>query len=132
MQQPESAKTGIVARLAAGVRALAARFIALPRLVRIVLVAIFALGWVLLLFAPVDMIYFYNFFSMDTRILPSYVSAGIGLLVYFIGWYLLVGTIGQRLQPKLSSGIYIVLGVGVLLLDVILIISGLVIQATSY
>ena len=107
----------------------ARKFIALPRLQRIVLIAIFALAGVLAIFSPIDQVYFSYFFDMNTRGVTAYVIAAIGLVFYMVGWYLLVGTVGRRPKPRLIAGIYVLLGSVMILLDAVLIIIGLIIQA---
>ena len=63
-----------------------------PRLVRILTVALFALAVTLALSPLVDYIYDRYFFSMETRVVPSLVSSGFGLVMYLLGWWLMVGT----------------------------------------
>lgn len=88
----------------------------LPRLVRILIAAFFALATTFALREVVDEIYIEYFFSESTRILPSFVSAGFGLLMYVIGWQLIVGTIGEDRQAKMATVGYFVIGLFALLL----------------
>ncbi len=86
----------------------------LPRLVRIILIAIPALA-VTLIFTPiVDTIYLRFFFSMETRMAPSIITAGIALLMYLIGWVVLVGTPGEVQQERRALRWYV--GASVLLI----------------
>ncbi|MAU11163.1 MAG: hypothetical protein CL607_15190 [Anaerolineaceae bacterium] len=109
---------------------LASRFIQRPRLLRIILVALIALSWVMLVFPLVDLVYFNYFFDVETRAVPAYVTAGIGLLIYMLGWYWLVGTVGlrDRMRARPVAGLYLLLGLLVFVVDVCLVIYGLVSQ----
>lgn len=109
---------------------LASRFIQRPRLLRIIWVALIALSWVLLIFPLVDLVYFNYFFDVETRAVPAYVTAGIGLLIYLLGWYWLVGTVGlrDRMQARPVAGLYLLLGLLVFVVDVCLVIYGLASQ----
>lgn len=100
------------------------RVIQLPRLVRILLAALFALA-VTLAFSPlVDLIYDRYFFSANTLIVPALVTATLGLIMYMVGWWLMVGTIGE--QPASRAALAWYLGIGVLAVVVVvyLIASG--------
>ena len=85
--------------------------IGLPRLTRILLVAAFALAVTLSISPLVDIIYADFFFSMDTRMAPSLVTAAFGLIMYLIGWWLIVGTVGER--PALKKAIFWYLSIGI-------------------
>ncbi|MCA9916215.1 MAG: hypothetical protein KC496_22820 [Anaerolineae bacterium] len=123
-------KWSFLAAISQPLVSIASRFIQLPRLVRILLIALIALGWVLLIFPLVDLIYFNYFFDMETRALPAYVTAGIGLLIYLFGWYWLVGTVGfkDRMRARPIAGLYLLLGLLVFVVDVCLVIYGLASQ----
>lgn len=123
-------KRGGLAAVSRSLSKVASRFIHLPRLLRILLVALIALSWVLLIFPLVDLLYFNYFFDMETRALPAYVTAGIGLLIYLFGWYWLVGTVGlkDRMRARPVAGLYLLLGLLVFVVDVCLVIYGLASQ----
>ena len=126
-QQPQQVENNESAMKQAIV-SFAGRFLQLPRLVRIVLVAMFALGWVLALFPLIDGIYIDYFFDMETRQWPAYISAGIGLMIYMIGWYLLIGTVGRAPKPKLINGLFLCLCIGALVFVATLMIHGIMLQ----
>lgn len=101
------------------------RIVRLPRLARIVLVAFIALMVVLAVFPLIDRLYVALFFSPTTLILPSLVATGVGLVMYVIGWLLLVGTVGT--QPIIQRGLRWYLGIGgiAIMIDIVLIIQGI-------
>jgi len=88
----------------------------LPRLLRIIIAAIFGVATTLALFEVVDTIYIDFFFDQSTRMLPALVSGGFGLLMYAIGWGLIVGTIGEDREAKVVTIWYFVIGIFALLL----------------
>ena len=107
--------------------ALASQALRLPRIARIVIVSVFAVGVTILVFPLVDRIYIENFFNADTVSVPALVSAGIGLVVYIIGWLLLIGTAGDRPPARQALAVYILAGVAVLASVITLLIIGAVI-----
>ena len=96
----------------------------LPRILRIVLVAVFGLAVTLALSPLVDLIYSQYFFSMSTRILPSFISGGIGLASYAIGWWLMVGTVGERPIARIALLWYFGSGILAIVVVVFLIVRG--------
>lgn len=92
---------------------LANQIVGLPRLARIVIAAIVALVTVLVASPIVDAIYLRHFYTPGTVMLPSLVAAGLGLLMYLIGWRLIVGTAG--VNSPISRGHLIYLAGGALL-----------------
>ncbi len=92
---------------------LAAQMLALPRLARILIAAIVALVTVLVASPVVDAIYLRYFYTPDTVIVPSLVAAGLGLLMYLVGWRLIVGTVGAN--SPISRGVLVYMVSGVLL-----------------
>lgn len=95
-----------------------------PRLVRILIVALFALAVTLALSPLVDYLYDRFFFSMQTREVPSLVSASFGLLMYLLGWWLMVGTVGEKPEARAALLWYIGTGVAALLFVVFLLVRG--------
>ncbi len=96
-----------------------------PRLVRIVIISVFALAVTALVFPLIDFIYINNFFSEQTRILPSFVSAAFGIITYIVGWWLIVGTRGERPPERIAAiFIYIVSGFLVMVFVLILMVNG--------
>ena len=102
-----------------------ARLIRLPRLVRIMLAAVLALALTGAIFPLVDQVYIQYFFTPETRIVPSYVSAGLGALVYLVGWLLIVGPTGEnRVSSHPMVVVYLLTGMVALCLDIVLVIQG--------
>ena len=95
-----------------------------PRLVRILVVALFALAVTLALSPLVDYIYDRYFFSMETRIVPALVTSGFGLLMYLLGWWLLVGTVGERPAARIALLWYIGTGLVAVVVVSILVFRG--------
>jgi hypothetical protein len=96
----------------------------LPRLIRILLVALFALAVTLALSPLVDLIYDHYFFSMETRIAPALVTATFGLMMYVLGWWLIVGTVGERPAARAAMVWYFGIGVLAVVVVVYLIATG--------
>lgn len=103
---------------------LASWIVTRPRLHRILLVALFSLAVVLLAFPVVDNVYINLFFSEATRILPSLVAAGLGALMYIVGWRLIIGTRGETPAVHPLVLVYCLFGVIVIILVVILVLQG--------
>jgi hypothetical protein len=100
------------------------RILGLPRLARIVIVAVFGLAATAVLFPIVDRVYLTNFFSEQTVIIPSLISAGFGIIMYVAGWVLMVGTRASPLPKRLAIVFYIVFGIIIVLYVLILIVNG--------
>ncbi len=103
---------------------LASRILGLPRLARIVLVTLLTMAIILAVFPLVDDIYLRYFFTHETRILPSLVSLGIGILFYILGWWGLVGMVGTTLPVRPAVLWYVGVGVAAFVLVVLLLIFG--------
>jgi hypothetical protein len=103
---------------------LVARILALPRLARVLLVGLFALAVTLSLSPLVDYIYIEYFFNMDTRILPALVSAAVGLGIYVLGWWLMVGTQGEKPIARTALLWYCGIGLLAVLVVVFLLLRG--------
>lgn len=96
-----------------------------PRLIRIVIISVFALAVTALFFPLVDFIYLSNFFNEKTTILPSFVSAGFGIITYVLGWWLIVGIRGERRPERIVAiFIYTVFGFLVMVFVLILMVNG--------
>ena len=65
-----------------------------------------------------------NYFSEGTVILPSFVSAGLGIIIFGAGWWLLVGIRGERRPERTAVFLYVVFGLLVIGFVFILIING--------
>lgn len=100
------------------------RILQLPRLARVVLVALLALVVTLALSPMVDEVYFRLVFDTVTvfsvwlaRVLPALLTAAVGLTMYMVGWWLIVGTVGETPAPRPAVLWYF--GVGLLALVVV-------------
>lgn len=94
------------------------------RLKRTALISLFAVALTAAVFPLIDGIYITRFFDESTRILPSFVSVGIGIIMYGIGWWLLVGIRGEERPERIAVFIYVVVGILVILFVFILLING--------
>jgi hypothetical protein len=97
----------------------------LARWQRWLMVASFAVAVALLLTPVVDHLYLTYFFSMETRIVPSFVSTGLGVLVYAIGYLLIIGRVGQVPTARRATLWYIMFCLAALALVLILVIIGI-------
>ena len=100
------------------------RLVRLPRVARALIVMFFALMVTLALSPLVDAIYLTYFYQYETRVVPSLVSAAFGLTVYVIGWWLMVGTLGERPIARIALLWYCGIGVLAMLVVVFLILRG--------
>ena len=118
MSKQAPQKTSIVERMVKPV-------LKLPRALRVVICALFALATALVLTPLIDLIYTELFFSPTTVIVPALVSTGFGMLMYLLGWWLLVGTAGEDLEPRPAMAWYLGIGMLVIVLALVLFITGL-------
>jgi hypothetical protein len=95
-----------------------------PRWLRIVLVSVVALAVTLAVFPVVDELYIRFLFNDATRLLPSFVSTGFGIVMYIWGWRLIIGTIGEEQPVRLAVFWYLVIGILVILLVIGLFLQG--------
>ncbi len=98
----------------------------LPRLVRIVLSALFALAITLLVTPVVDGIYLNNFFSTDTRVVPSLISTALGLVYYVVGWRLVIGYVGEKPAARPAVLFYCGIGLAACIIVLALVLIGAV------
>lgn len=103
---------------------LALRLVRLPRLARISITALFAVVAALLITPLIDSIYTTRFFDYNTLMLPSLVSTGVGIVMYVIGWIVLVGYSGEELKPRKRVLLYVVVGCLMVLTALVLVITG--------
>lgn len=101
------------------------RVLALPRIVRLALAIVFALAAALAVTPLVDTVYINNFFSMETRMAPALVSSLLGFGVYFVGWRLIVGMVGETPRPRPAVRYYVLLGAALLVLVIVLLVIGI-------
>ena len=94
------------------------------RLVRIIIISLFGVALTAAVFPIVDYVYITRFFDESTRIVPSFVSVGIGIIMYGIGWWLLVGIRGEKRPERIAVIIYMLAGIVIVLFVFILLING--------
>lgn len=92
---------------AASSNTFAGHLLRLPRLIRILLIAIPALAAVTVFTPVVDGIYLRYFYTFETRIIPSIITSAIGLVTYLLGWVLVVGTVGEIPEEGLRLNWYL-------------------------
>jgi hypothetical protein len=112
---------------------LAIRISQIPRLVRLVLVLLFAAALTLLFSPLIDALYLRYFFPWNeqivtdvVRLLPSIVSAAAGCIMFAIGWVIMVGSPGKSLPRSSRLVVYFAAGIALLVVAMVQIISGLI------
>ncbi|NDJ61908.1 MAG: hypothetical protein GYB67_12330 [Chloroflexi bacterium] len=95
-----------------------------PRLLRIAITLVFAFALTLALTPLVDRLYSENFFSTDTLWLPASVSTGLGVVMYVVGWRLIVGYAGTTPRPHRVILVYMGVGLACLLVNITLVTVG--------
>lgn len=71
------------------------RILGLPRLGRIIFIALPALALAIISAPIIDMIYLAYFYTEETVVIPSLIVALFSAIMYFIGWWLVVGIAGE-------------------------------------
>lgn len=89
------------------------------RLLRLLMVVIFSMTTVLATSPLIDTLYLQLFFTPETRILPSLISMGFGLMMYMWGWIYLVGSSGQPIM--ISRGLKWYVYIGILTIIIVLL-----------
>lgn len=100
------------------------RLIRLPRIARIAFAVLFAVATTLLLTPLIDGIYVQRFFDFNTRMLPAIVATVIGIAVYFVGWVVYVGYVGESVRARRAVFWYFFYGTLVMIAIVLLLITG--------
>jgi hypothetical protein len=95
-----------------------------PRPLRMVLTAIFALAVTLAVSPLVDEAYLRYLYDPNTRVLPSLVSVGVGLVMYALGWWWLIGTLGDRPPVRWAVLLYMLAGVAAVVVVLVLLVQG--------
>lgn len=98
----------------------------LNRLARIALVTLIALVVVLVIVPVIDSIYLNNFYSPTTVIIPSLITAALGIACYAAGWLLIVGMAGSTPPARPAAALYLLGAILALIVMVILVLSGAV------
>ncbi len=131
-----STKAGTLSKAARGVKptvkatpepepTVAQRVIALPRMVRIGMISMFALTLVAALFPLVDHLYLILFYSPQTTLLPSLVSALAGVAMFVLGWVLIVGWAGEQPPARPVVMWYFIGGVFIIIFVAFLMLYGM-------
>ena len=94
------------------------------RIRRILLISLFGVAVTAAVFPLIDGIYITRFFDESTRILPSFVAVAIGIIMYGVGWWLLVGIRGEERPERIAVFVYLLVGILVILFVLVLIING--------
>lgn len=104
------------------------RIVGLSRGVRIVLVVVFAGALTLLVTPLAYSILRVDFFAAtsDEIFAPTLIAMVSGVVLYIVGWRLLVGFAGERPAPSSALLIYFVAGVAVCVLALTLVVIGAV------
>lgn len=96
----------------------------LPRLVRVVGVGVIALA-ITLSFSPlVDYVYLSYLFTEESRVLPSLVSAAIAVAAYVLGWWLIIGVVGEPRPVRRLVLLYVIAGIVALIFVLVLTVTG--------
>jgi hypothetical protein len=96
----------------------------LPRPIRMIVTGIFALAVTLSLSPLIDEVYLRYLFDPSTRVLPSLVSVGFGLVMYALGWWWVIGTIGERPPVRRMVFAYTLIGIGAVVVVLVLLAQG--------
>lgn len=92
-------------------KSLVSNVLALPRITRILIAGVYALAVTLIITLVADKI-LGTTVSEETLVTTlSLIAAGIGILMYALGYFLIVGTIGEDLILRRASRIYIWTGI---------------------
>lgn len=109
------------------------RILGWPRIARIVLVSLFTLAVALFLQPLIDNIYLTYFFPWESQMItdfqrqiPSLITAGIALVMFALGWWLLIGFAGTVPSPRIAVLIYFLVGVLIVLFSIAQIVFGLI------
>lgn len=96
----------------------------LPRLVRFLIVGVFGIAVTVASSPLVDNVYLQFLYTEQTRMLPALVSVGLGVVMYMLGWWLLVGTTGEAVPPRNAVLWYVGVGILAVCLVIVLILNG--------
>ncbi len=106
---------------------LSVQILGLSRYLRIALILIFALVTTMLVSPLIDRIYLENFYDPSTTVLPAMLTVGCGVIVYIVGWMLLIG-FGDTLPiPGNWVILYSLYGIVVCMVVLTLLVNGAVI-----
>jgi len=100
------------------------RVLGLPRLARIGIAALFALAVTLTISPIVDTLYLSYLYTPETVIAPALVSTGFGLVMYFVGWQLIIGPVGEIPPARMMVLWYVGIGVLAIAIVVLWLVTG--------
>jgi hypothetical protein len=86
--------------------------------------AVFALAVTFALSPVVDAVYLRYFYNDATTLVPSLVSTGAGLVMYVLGWFLIVGTVDEDIPARVAILWYGGLGLLAVSLVLIMLVIG--------
>jgi hypothetical protein len=98
---------------------IARSILSLPRSARVVMAAVFALAVTFALSPMVDAVYLRYFYDDSTTLMPALISTGAGLVMYVLGWFLIVGTVDEDIPARVAILWYG--GLGLLAVGLVLI-----------
>ncbi len=84
----------------------------------------FALAVTLAITPIVDGVYLANFYSVDTRIVPSLISTALGIGFYVVGWRLIIGYAGETPAPRRAVLWYFCIGAAACAVVAVLVVIG--------
>jgi hypothetical protein len=96
----------------------------IPRPLRLILTGVFALAVTLALSPLIDEAYLRYLYDPSTRVLPSLVSVGFGLAMYALGWFWLIGTVGDRPPVRWTVLPYMLIGIVAVVVVLVLLVQG--------
>lgn len=99
------------------------RILGLPRIAKILLVAFLSLMVVLALQPAIDYLYLTRFFSAETLMAPALVAVVPGMIMYVLGWWLLLWSGPVRRVPL---NVYLGVGLFVTTIVVVLLVYGVI------
>jgi hypothetical protein len=105
----------------------AGRILRFNRLVRIIITFLIALGWALLLTMVSQMLLAKVAADSQPSNAIFYVFVVIAFLIYFAGWRLLVGPVGNPPQPATTAGWYSLLGILAFIAAIVLVVVSLMV-----
>jgi hypothetical protein len=100
------------------------RLVDLPRLVRVLIVAFFAVMATLALMPLVDHIYIRFFYTAETVMVPSLVTVALASIMYIGGWWIYIGTVHTTPPARRRVLWYFAVGIAVTIIVIVLLIMG--------
>lgn len=119
------------ARTAAWIRNGPRWALSLPRAGRVLLVAMFGVATTLALMPIVDGVYLNYLMALRLPVLPALISTGLGMSIYVVGWWLVVGTVGEKPVLQRVTVMYFWFGALMCLIVLALVTYGLALNLQS-